>query len=184
MQTGIGAGNQPVAQNWGGKLLDIVRRDVRPPLDGGKGLSRAIKRETAARTNAQVQGVLFACGLHQIQKVILQNRVDENIAADGHGSADIFRIDDGLDAGQRIVVAKTVQNLALLLALRIAQRHLNQKAVHLRFRQWESARQLDRVLGRHQEEWVGKLMGNAIYCNVAFFHGFQHGALCAGAGAG
>ena len=33
MQTGIGPGNQPVAQNRKGKLLDVVRRNERPSLE-------------------------------------------------------------------------------------------------------------------------------------------------------
>ena len=155
MQAGVGAGDEPVAQDGRGQLLDVVRHNEVPPANGRVCLCRAVECETAARTDAQLQRAVRARRLHQVQQIVLKHGVDEDMAAGRDRALNLFGFDNRPDAGQRIVAAKAVQDLALLLALGIPHLHLNQKAVHLRLGQGECARQFDGILRRHQEEGIG-----------------------------
>ena len=60
--------------------------------------------------------------------------------------------------------------------------HHDREAVELAVRQWEGARVLEGVLGRHQEEGVGQGPGGPVDADLVLLHGLQQGSLGAGRG--
>ena len=67
--------------------------------------------------------------------------------------------------------------LSLVLRLRVSHLDAEQKTVQLRFRQRKGTFVFYRVLRRHDQEWVAKAIGDAVYRHLPFFHRFQQGGL-------
>ena len=91
---------------------------------------------------------------------------------------DVGRADDRLDGVERLgPVLVATRDSALARSIGIADPDADEEAVELRLRQGEGALELDRVLGRQDDERVGQRPGVALDRDLALLHRLEEGRL-------
>src|SRR6266542_2763531 len=78
---------------------------------------------------------------------------------------------------ERMLHALRVEDVHLLVRLRIAELEPDEEAVELRLGQREGALVLDRVLGRHDQERIGELVGRAVDGDLTLLHRLEERGL-------
>ena len=169
---GLVAEDEPVAQAGVGDGLHVVGRDVVAAIQPG--VARA------ARSRASVPRGLAPTWIHFASFESLKSP-GRRVAAiratmyfstglgDLHGEHFLARIEDGLRRapcrwsrrGAGVLAADEAEDFALVLVARVADEHVQEEAVHLRFGQRVGAFLLDRVLRRQDEEQIGQLVRRA-----------------------
>ena len=106
----------------------------------------------------------------------------ENVPGDGHLIDNVDELRELLAFGHRhkavpLRAERTRGNIHLVGARRVLNVDTQHEAVELRLGQWIGALLLDRILGGHNNEWRGQLVGFAVHGHSQFLHCFQKGGL-------
>ena len=171
--------------------LYILRCDEAAAAQEGVRLGRERERNGGARRGAELDEVgdvdavtlRVACAADHIDDVVLDLVVGVNAVDDFAGLEDVLDGDDLLRLGRGVGEAHEVEDLALLVAVRVGDFHLEHEAVDLRLGQRVGAFLVDRVLGGHHEERLRQRVCLVADGDLPLLHGLEQGALHLGRGA-
>ena len=168
-----------MGQGEGNQRLNIIRLDIVAAFDRRARLCAPVERQCAAWAGPQRQFTMGAGGLNQGNNIVAQALIDMHLPDPlgqlGNGDAFALR-------RQRLnwmASAQVDQHGALLGSGEIAQPHLEEKAIQLRFGQGEGAFVLDRILGCQDQKGAGQHPRHPIDRHLAFAHTFEQRRLCA-----
>ncbi|OPZ63313.1 MAG: hypothetical protein BWY83_03429 [bacterium ADurb.Bin478] len=130
-----------------------------------------------------IQAELFglAGGEHDVHDIVLDFRIDVHFVHHFFGAQNFVRRHHRFGLRQ-LGRGHAAHDLQLLAAIRITDRQLEHKAVHLRLRQRVGALLFDRVLGGQHQKGRRQGEGLIAQCNLAFLHGLQQSGLHFGRG--
>ena len=175
-------GQHAVAQHVRRNRAHVVGGDEIAAGEPGVRAGAALQRDRAARARtpgdatAEV-GVIargFARGEHQLHKVTFDLRSDMQVQhCRARGEHFVQRHARRYPRGRHRLagaLAGQAQDFGLHGGLRIADAHVHQEAVELRFGQRERTFLFDRVLRGHHQEQVGQRIGLPAHGDLAFAH--------------
>ena len=173
----VGRQDQPVADDGTEQALDVLGDHVIAPVDERPGARHALEREAAAHGRADLDRVVAARAPNELDRPLLQQRVDVDLLDRGEHVGELADADDRAEVVERMPVELCLDDRELLIERRVAERGADQEAVELRLGQRERSLLLDRVLGRDDEERVGQRVRDAVDRDLMLRHALEQGRL-------
>jgi hypothetical protein len=151
---------------------DIVAAfEQRPRLDGAE------ERERAARADAEIGVLVLPRRRDERDDVFADLRADAHIPHLPLDAQQVVGAEDLAERLDRMGMLLEVEDVDLIGRAGIAEANIDEEAVELRLWQRERAFVLDRVLRRHDDEWIGQGVRRAVYGDLALFHSFEQRGL-------
>ncbi len=138
--------------------LDVLGNHVRPSVEQRPRACCALEREAPADGAADDDRLLLARGAYELHDPAVEHVVDVDVLGRGTQIVDFVERHGRLQLVQGMSEALLLQDLQLVLHVRVAERRAQEEAVELRLGQRERALVLDRVLGRDEQErrWAAR----------------------------
>src|SRR4051794_15434275 len=155
------------------ELVEVVRHDERPTVHERPAASRALEREARAHRGSELDEVERTRRSHELDTPAAQQRVDIDLLDCGAQHPDLVAVDDRPEAREWVSLALPLEDEDLLVERRIAEGGAQEETVELRLGQGERAFLLDRVLGRDQEERIGKPTAGSVDGHLKLRHALE-----------
>ena len=159
------------------QLLDVLRNDVIPAMQGGIRLRRLIECQRATGRDAADETALGTGRLDDIHQVIFHVVRDFHFPVRRADIGSFFRGHDRLQFAQNVLRCRTRKDFHLLRTGHVAQRQPHEKAVHLGVRQRKRAEGFQRILGRQNHKRLRQAARHAVHGDLLFLHRFQQSRL-------
>ena len=165
--------------------LDVLRGHVSPSSQERVGLGRDREVDRGPGGGAvfdEVGQVLEAVHLripgceHEIHNVVLDLLVDVHLTHHGPRPGDVLRRDHRSDP-EVVLLSHPVDDLALLLLVRVRDLEFEHKPVDLGLRKRIRPLLFDRILGGQDEKRILERIGRITDRDLSFLHRLQHRAL-------
>ena len=155
-----GIDDDPVRERRLGKHLDVVRGHEVASMQGGPGARGVVEGQRASGRGSQVDVVVPAGRLDQVDDVLADRRGDVNLLDRGLRAQEILEARGLLQIVQGMRAMLPLEHLELPGATGVPHRHADQEAVELGLGQGKGPLVFDRVLGGEDDEWLGQRDGS------------------------
>ena len=157
--------------------LDVRRNDVAALLEQGPGARGRLEREAAAHGRADRNGLELPRRADERDDPAPEQVVDVDGLGGDAQLVDVCDVEHGLEQVDRMPGALLLDDPQLVVEAGIAERRAQEEAVELCLREREGALELDRVLGREEEEGLRHRTSRAVDGDLTLCHRFEQGRL-------